>query len=174
MVGPGILQCTHHINVTINNQSPIQPPFYDNLLGQIFINPMTTIAEPGAITWSTLSLSSTSTSVDVGADYNPYEFNFSAWCDSDGEISKRYVPMKYELSINGTDMTNIDLQTLIPIGNINYSVGLGGANPLSSNVEFIGTYLANIPRFFSFNLTLPDVIQPGVYSGNINLKIVPK
>jgi len=159
----GIVQCKHDVYVKsteVNEGAPKE--IYDSL----YVNPFTTASFSDAnVNWSGLSPGST----HVGAYNNTYGYAVGAFCLVDNESWP--VNIDYRLSINGTDMTQVNVTDFIPCENISYDIGSGLATLLKTYTS-LGLFNATAsPIPFDFFIDVPTVIQAGAYTGKINFLV---
>ncbi len=154
---PEVLQCRHDVYIYVNDGD------HHEIWDPLYINPyvMSTFT-PGSVVWSELYAGTT----DKEADGNPYEHNVSAYCEVLGAPDE-YVDVDYQISINGSNMTQAGVPDIIPRENIRYDMG-GSSYPLPETPTLLGHFIANTPLTFNFTIDIPNIIQAGSYTGEIN------
>jgi len=164
MDDPEIVQCKHDVYVVseeVNEGAPKE--IYDRL----YINPFVTSSfSDGNVAWTGLYPGSTG----VAADNNTYRYVVGAWCWVND--TEEWINIDFSLSINGTDMTQVNVTDFIPCENISYDTGSGPATYLSKTYNLLGVYnvSADSPIPFNFFIDVPSVIQAGAYTGEINFQ----
>jgi hypothetical protein len=161
MDNPDIVQCKHDVYVTSEdvNDSEIYE-IYDSL----YINPYVTASFSHAnVAWTGLLPGS----IGIPADSNTYGYAIGAFCYVNDD--QEWVNIDYNLSINGTDMTQVGVTDFIPCENISYFMVSPPPTPLLETYTFLGVYNAtDSPLPFNFFIDVPSVIQSGAYTGEIN------
>jgi hypothetical protein len=158
------LQCKHDVYVIseeVNGGESYE--IYDSL----YINPYVTasFSDPN-VNWTGLLPGSTG----VAAYNNTYGYAVGAFCYVNDE--PEWVNIDYRLSINGTDMTQVGVADFIPCENISYDMGSSPATLLET-YTLLGDYNATAsPLPFNFFIDVPNVIQAGAYTGEINFAVI--